>query len=116
MHKLFVIALLGASASALAKPLLLPEINIEQQQRVHYRCDTGQHLSVNYLNGANGQSFAVLPIDTKPHLLVATLAASGVRYAAEHSIWWAKGNSGDLYNLQKTEDDPTYLIHCQIEP
>ena len=102
---------------ALANPLLLPEINIEQQQLVHYRCDTGLDLSVRYLNGANGQSFAVLPIDNStPHLLVATLAASGVRYAADFSIWWTKGDSGDLYNLQKDVGDPTYRVHCQLVP
>ena len=62
---------------------------------------------MTYWNGDNGQSFALMPVDGKPTLLVNTMSADGVRYAAGFVVWWTKGRKGDLYDSRADPEKPT---------
>jgi membrane-bound inhibitor of C-type lysozyme len=112
MRNALIYCLAGLGAPALAVPLSLPDIQIDLRQVVQYRCDGGYALSVDYFNGDNGQSFAVLQIDGVKRLFVATLAASGVKYQADHYIWWSKGDSGNLYDQFLGEQAAPWHGNC----
>lgn len=99
-----------------AKPLLVPEIGAALRTQAFYRCDGGKTLSVVYFNTHNGQSFALLPFNGVSRLLVSTLSASGVRYAADHIIWWTKGTEGNLYDLRKGDNAPALRTNCKVVP
>ncbi len=106
-----VVACLAAS-SACADTLNVPQIHLARTITQTYRCAGGKSLQVTYLNAANGQSFALVPVDGKPLLFVDTLAASGVRYQAGRYLWWNKGNHGDLYDAMQGEHAAPVVAGC----
>jgi membrane-bound inhibitor of C-type lysozyme len=109
---LLVIAILLASSGALADALNVPQIPLAKTITQTYQCAGGKSLQVTYLNAANGQSFALLPVDGKPLLFVDTIAASGVRYQAGRYVWWNKGNNGDLYDAMQGEHAAPVVAGC----
>ncbi|WP_197034930.1 MliC family protein [Herbaspirillum sp. RV1423] len=90
-----VAALAALPGATLAKPsgLSLPDVKIQSQQRLIYRCAGEVRLPVRYLN-TNAGSFAYLPVAGRRQLFVSVLAASGAKYAAGHYIWWTKAMKG----------------------
>lgn len=101
------VALLFAG-SAMADPLSVPQIQVGQPIRVVYHCPGGPSFTVTYLNSSDGQSFAVMPVDGKPTLLVATMSADGVRYQSGFVTWWSKGKGGSYYDANFDSDKPKY--------
>jgi membrane-bound inhibitor of C-type lysozyme len=102
-------ALVLAAMSLLAGPaaaqsLAIPGVKTGKPITGTYRCPTGKPFTVTYWNGDNGQSFALVPIDGKPTLLVSLISGSGVRYGAGSVIWWTKGRNADLYNARMDPD------------
>ena len=110
--RLCVVALLLADSPAFADALKVPQIQLTRTLTQTYQCDGGKSLQVTYLNAANGQSFALIPIEGKPLLFVDTLAASGVRYQAGRYVWWSKGNNGDLYDVMQGEQAAPVMAAC----
>jgi membrane-bound inhibitor of C-type lysozyme len=53
-----------------------------------------------------------MPVDGKPTLLVNTMSADGVRYAAGFVVWWTKGWNGDLYDSRVDAGKPV-LAGCR---
>jgi membrane-bound inhibitor of C-type lysozyme len=108
----YVAAMLLATAPAIADTLNLPQIVLAKTITQTYQCAGGKSLQVTYLNAANGQSFALVPVDGKPLLFVDTIAASGVRYQAGRYVWWSKGNNGDLYDVMQGENAAPVVAGC----
>ena len=93
-------------APALADSLVVPEIQVSKRIDAVYRCPDGKSLKVAYFNGTNGQSFALVPWDGVPTLMVSTVSASGVRYQSGFLTWWSKGRNADLYDARINPDKP----------
>ncbi|MGH8779068.1 MliC family protein [Paraburkholderia sp.] len=109
---LVVFVTAATASSAFAAPLHLADIQTKGRQTQQYTCATGKILRVTYWNTANGQSFALLPVDGKTLLFVNTLAASGAKYQAGSYTWWTKGPRADLYDATAGDNAPPVLSDC----
>ena len=109
-------ALPGATLAKTSLPVLtLPDVKIQNQQRLIYRCAGDVRLPVRYLN-TNAGAFAYLPVAGKRQLFVSVVAASGVKYVAGRYVWWNKGKEGFLADETLGEDAEPILKDCkQIE-
>ncbi|MFL9871172.1 MliC family protein [Paraburkholderia megapolitana] len=107
-----VLVLLSAGSAAWAAPQPLADIQPKQRQTQKYTCATGKILQVTYLNAANGQSFALVPVKGQTLLFVSTIAASGVKYQAGSYTWWTKGPRADLYDAMGGADAPPVMSDC----
>ncbi|CAB3781450.1 hypothetical protein LMG28688_01207 [Paraburkholderia caffeinitolerans] len=99
----FALAVLGAGASlaapaAQAASLDVREIQVQPRHTYSYTCADGKTFKVTYINGSNGQSFALVPVGGRRLLFVGVIAASGVKYVADRYTWWTKGPGADLYD------------------
>lgn len=97
---------LSLSQGASADDLKVPQVQVGPPIHVSYSCPGGKRLEVTYLNGKNGQSFALLPVDGVPALLVSTVSGSGVRYQSGFVTWWNKGRNGDFYDSRVDPEKP----------
>ena len=95
-----------------APPLIVPQIQLGRPIVATYRCAGGQSFKVTYWNASNGQSFALLPVQGRPMLLVNGMSADGARYQGGFATWWSKGRGGDLYDARVSTDKPV-LRGCQ---
>lgn len=109
-------ALPGATlAKAITPSLTLPDVKIQSQQRLIYRCAGDVRLPVRYLN-TNAGSFAYLPVAGKRQLFVSVLAASGAKYVSGRYVWWSKGDEGFLVDEMQDDGAEPHLKDCkQIE-
>ena len=95
--------------------LSLPNVKLQSQQRVIYRCAGDVRLPVRYLNTDAG-ALAYLPVNGKRLLFVSVQAASGVKYAAGKHVWWTRGDEGFLADDGQGESVEPILKDCkQIE-
>ena len=74
-----VAACLPAAAPTVVAPFVVRQIQLSRSIGTVYQCPSGKRLKVAYLNGTNGQSFALKLVQGVPTLLVSTLSADGVR-------------------------------------
>jgi membrane-bound inhibitor of C-type lysozyme len=105
-------ALLACAACAAAAPLTFPDLPGVEPQTFDYACAGGATLHVSYWSTANGQSFALVPVNGKPLLFVDTIAGSGVRYLANRYVWWTKGPHADLYDTMAGPNAPPIVAGC----
>ena len=109
-HRLISLLLMATtlpiSAQALAGSLAVPQIQIDRAIDAVYRCPGGRSFKVTYWNARNGQSFALVPVQGTPTLLVSTMSADGVRYQSGFITWWNKGRGGDLYDARVDPNRP----------
>jgi membrane-bound inhibitor of C-type lysozyme len=102
--------------SALAAASNAPRFGGLRTQKPHtqkYTCATGRILNVTYLSAANGQSFAIVPVNGKDMLFVNTISGSGVRYQAGSYTWWTKGPRADLYDsMEGGPNAPPIVSDC----
>lgn len=101
-----------APARAAAAPPPMREIQMQSRHTYRYTCSTGKTLRVTYLGAANGQSFALVPVAGRTLLLVATIAASGVRYQGDRYTWWTKGPRADLYDATAGDNAKPLIAGC----
>lgn len=95
----------GASSAAAADVTLSLDAPVERSS-VAYACRGAAPMTVEYVN-AGDNSLALVPVDGRTLVFVATLAASGVRYASGPYVWWTKGDEASLSDLRNGEDaDP----------
>lgn len=114
-HGRLALGLAGLLAgTAMAGSLNVPQITVDATLQRSYQCEAGKTLNVTYFNHLGGQSFALLQVQGKPWLLVDTLAASGVRYAAGPYVWWTKGNHGDLYDQTAGPQAAPIIAGCTV--
>ena len=106
MKKLLLTGLLLFVSRAHAASLNVSQIQISRTIEATYRCLGGDHFSVTYLNGGNGQYFAVLPYKSKPMLLTSMMSADGVKFQADSITWWIKGRNGTLFDARVDADKP----------
>lgn len=111
MKALLSAAFLLVATGAASDSLIIPQVKFGQPVVATYHCPTGKPFTVTYWNGDNGQSFALMRIDGRPTLLVNTMSADGVRYAAGSAVWWTKGRDADLYDSRVEPEKPT-LAGC----
>jgi membrane-bound inhibitor of C-type lysozyme len=101
-----------AARAADLPPAAAHEIRTQSRHTYRYTCANGKTFKVTYLNAANGQSFALVPVSGRTLLLVATLAASGVRYQGDRYTWWTKGPRADLYDATAGENARPVMAGC----
>jgi len=85
---------------------------MKSRHTYRYTCAGGKTFRVTYLNAANGQRFALVPVDARTLLFVSTVAASGVRYQAQRYTWWTRGPRADLYDAAAGEGAPPLVAGC----
>jgi membrane-bound inhibitor of C-type lysozyme len=112
MKALLSAAFLLVATGAASDSFIVPQVKFGPPVVATYHCPTGKPFTVTYWNGDNGQSFALMPIAGKPTLLVNTLSADGVRYAAGSIVWWTKGSIADLYDARVDPEKPM-LAGCR---
>jgi membrane-bound inhibitor of C-type lysozyme len=105
-------AFLLVATGAASDSFIVPQVKFSQPIVATYHCPSGKPFTVTYWNGDNGQSFALMPIAGKPTLLVNTMSADGVRYAAGSIVWRTRGRNGDLYDARVDPDKPM-LAGCR---
>lgn len=103
------IGLLVAATAAQADQLNLnlPGGSSAERNTVSYSCDGGRGVKAEYIN-AGSNSLAIVHFNGQPIVMVSVLSGSGARYAGQQYVWWTKGNSGDFYDLTKSEDTPEF--------
>jgi len=103
---------MNAAHAASATPLEVRDIQVQARHTFSYTCANGKTFKVTYLNAANGQSFALVPVSGRKLLFVGVIAASGVRYVAERYAWWTKGHGADLYDVTSGASPKPVLSGC----
>lgn len=88
------------------------DIQVQARHTFGYTCASGKTFKVTYLNAANGQSFALVPVEGRKLLFVGVIAASGVKYVADRYTWWTKGPGADLYDTMSDESPKPVLSGC----
>ncbi len=71
-------------------------------QTAAYHCSDDTMLSVHYVI-AGPNRLAVMPLQGETRLFVNVLSASGARYASGALVWWSRGDTATLENLQDGE-------------
>ena len=104
-------AALDANAAS-AAALEVRDIQVQTRHTFSYTCADGKTFKVTYLNAANGQSFALVPVDGRKLLFVGVIAASGVKYVADRYTWWTKGPGADLYDVMSDASPKPVLSGC----
>ncbi|WP_321840310.1 MliC family protein [Paraburkholderia bannensis] len=100
------------AASANGGPLDIRDIHVQSRHTFSYTCADGKTFKVSYLNAANGQSFALVPVEGRKLLLVGVVAASGVKYVGDRYAWWTKGPGGDLYDTMADPNSKPIVAGC----
>lgn len=108
------LALAGTAVSvAHAAQLTVEEIDADAREQTVYQCATQkQPVRVSYWRAANGQSFALVPVDGKQMLFVDTVSGSGARYQAGRYTWWTKGKEATLRDEIADPKSPPLLGDC----
>jgi membrane-bound inhibitor of C-type lysozyme len=101
-----------AASAATAAPPELRDIQVQTRHTFSYTCADGKTFKVTYLNAANGQSFALVPVDGRKLLFVGVIAASGVKYVADRYAWWTKGPGADLYDTMSDASPKPVFSGC----
>ncbi|SDD10183.1 MliC family protein [Paraburkholderia lycopersici] len=100
------------AAGAASAPLEVRDIRVQTRHTFGYTCADGKTFKVTYLNAANGQSFALVPVDGRKLLFVGVIAASGVKYVADRYTWWTKGPGADLYDTMSGASPKPVVAGC----
>lgn len=103
---------MGASLAAQAASLEVREIQTQPRHTFRYTCADGKTFKVTYINGTNGQSFALVPVEGRNLLFVGVIAASGVKYVADRYTWWTKGPGADLYDAMNEASPKPIVSGC----
>lgn len=101
-----------AGRVAAQTPLEVRDIKVQARHTFGYTCASGATFKVTYFNAANGQSFALVPVDGRKLLFVGVIAASGVRYVADRYTWWTKGPGADLYDTTSGDSAKPVIAGC----
>ncbi|MEM5423199.1 MliC family protein [Paraburkholderia ferrariae] len=102
----------AANAANAAAPLEVRDIQVQSRHTFSYTCANSKTFKVTYLNAANGQSFALVPVKGRKLLFVGVIAASGVKYVADRYTWWTKGPGADLYDVTSDASSKPVLSGC----
>ncbi|MCP3718053.1 MliC family protein [Paraburkholderia sp. CNPSo 3281] len=102
----------AANAANAAAPLEVRDIQVQSRHTFSYTCANSKTFKVTYLNAANGQSFALVPVAGRKLLFVGVIAASGVKYVADRYTWWTKGPGADLYDVTSDASPKPVLSGC----
>ena len=77
-----------------------------ERRVVTYLCDTGQTMSVQYVNAAPN-FLAIVPVNDQNLVFASALSASGARYVSGPYEWWTRRDEARLSDLTLGEDaDP----------
>jgi membrane-bound inhibitor of C-type lysozyme len=110
------LAAFGASATHAASnsggALDIRDLHVQSRHTFSYTCANSKTFKVTYLNAANGQSFALVPVNGRKLLFVGVIAASGVKYVADRYTWWTKGPGADLYDVTSDASPKPVLSGC----
>lgn len=115
---LFATSLLAPVTAGAAEATLQIELGSAgdfQRQVVRYDCAGGEQFDVTYINAAPN-FLALVPVagESEPLIFVAVMAASGVRYAAGHWLWWTQQSDASLYDVTLGEDAEPVLTCAEI--
>lgn len=80
-----------------------------------YDCDSGDPITVSYINAVpNFLALVPVPEQSEPLLFVSVIAASGARYAAGQFVWWSKGADASLYDITLGEAAAPVLTCSEV--
>ena len=80
-----------------------------------YDCDSGDPITVSYINAVpNFLALVPVPEQSEPLLFVSVIAASGARYAAGQFVWWTKGADASLYDITLGEAAAPVLTCSEV--
>lgn len=83
--------------------LILPGKEKIEKNLVHYQCDNGKEITVNYLHKEDN-TLAVISIEKNKTLIFSeTISASGSAYRAKQYLWHEKNRQGLLENMLTKE-------------
>jgi membrane-bound inhibitor of C-type lysozyme len=78
----------------------------------NYRCLGERTVSVAYIATADGDAFAYLPAEGRPHVFVSVLVDAGVTYVSGPYAWKTDGTTATLSRID--EPDSTLLAECTL--
>jgi membrane-bound inhibitor of C-type lysozyme len=104
---------LATSTHAGAQTLAFPGIAVANAEMREYACSGNHRVEVSYVNTTDGDSLAMLEVDGRPHVFVAAMAASGVRYVSGPYVWWTKGPHASLVR-DDDQDGKPLLAGCAV--
>jgi len=103
---------MNVARAAGTAPLEVRDIQVQARHTFNYTCANGKTFKVTYLNAANGQSFALVPVNGRKLLFVGVIADSGVKYVADRYVWWTKGPGADLYDMMSDASPKPVVSGC----
>jgi membrane-bound inhibitor of C-type lysozyme len=108
MGRTIAIALALASPGMLASEptLTFPKTAVAYTSVRSYVCGDRRQVSVAYVGTADGDAFAYLPAEGRPHIFVRVQADSGNRYVSGPYVWATTGAHGSLSRIDDAGAPP----------
>jgi membrane-bound inhibitor of C-type lysozyme len=104
---------LTCAAQANEPTLSFPHAVVANSEIRNYVCNRQETLSVAYVATVDGDAFAYLTAEGRPHIFINVLAASGAKYVSGPYVWWTKGPTGNLSRADDSDAAPL-LADCHV--
>jgi len=82
---------------------------------IHYKCDQGKLVIVDYDNTDSQKGVAYVMLDTAKKekiKMTITMSASGARYTDGKLVWWTKGNTAYLMEEGNSGNEKVLIDNC----
>jgi len=107
-----IVATVCGVSHAQAPTLSFPTAIVTDVRLRNYMCSQQRPISVAYVATADGDAFAYLAVEGRPHIFVSVLADLGVKYVTGPYVWWTNGATA---RLLRTDDPQVPLLDdCTI--
>lgn len=111
-----VVALASSAPLRAAEPTLsFPSATVASTTLRSYICQEQQQLSVAYVATADGDAFAYLTAEGRPHIFISVASESGTKYVSGPYVWATKGTTGSLSRVDDA-GAPPLLADCSMVP
>jgi membrane-bound inhibitor of C-type lysozyme len=104
---------LGGVAHAGESTLSFPRTPVANTEVRNYDCHAEQNLSVAYVATVDGDAFAYLAAEGRPHIFISVLAPVGTRYVSGPYVWSINGPNGTLTRVDDA-NAPPLLADCIV--
>lgn len=110
------VALASTAPLRAAEPTLsFPSATVASTTLRSYLCHEQQALSVAYVATADGDAFAYLTAEGRPHIFIRVSSDSGTKYVSGPYVWATRGTTGTLTRVDDTASPPL-LSDCSMVP
>lgn len=107
------LALVSDGALADEPTLTFPRTTVAYSSLRNYICEDRRQVSVAYVGTADGDAFAYLPVEGRPHIFVRVQADSGNTYVSGPYVWATAGTHGSLRRIDDEAAAPL-LGDCAV--